>query len=162
MRLFDDLAVPENPREASRRQFLSVTTIAAVASALFGSVALTFRFLWPSVLFELPTRFMVGRLSDLDRKVMFFLRSRRLYLIRDERGVFAQSAVCTHLGCLTRANPREDGFFCPCHGSQFTLDGKVVSGPAPRSLEHFKIEREGERLWVDLAENEDADVRVQL
>lgn len=40
--------------------------------------------------------------------------------------------VCTHLGCVPNTN--EDGWFCPCHGSQYDLSGRVLSGPAPRNL----------------------------
>lgn len=163
MRLLDDLAIPERPAEASRRRFLSIAVVTALGASVLGSIAISIRYLWPSVLFEPPTRFMVARLSDLERIVTLFLRSRRLFLVRDEKGVFAQSAVCTHLGCLTRANAKEDGFFCPCHGSEFSLDGKVRGGPAPKPLEHFKLERIGDRLWVDTAEEEeDPDARVPI
>ncbi len=44
--------------------------------------------------------------------------------------------VCTHLGCLPKW--QEDRFACPCHGSQYTLDGNWIKGPAPRGLDLFK------------------------
>lgn len=49
---------------------------------------------------------------------------------------------CTHLGCLYAWNPGLHEFQCPCHGSVFNIDGKVIGGPAPRPLEKmpFKIE----------------------
>ncbi len=48
----------------------------------------------------------------------------------------ALSAICTHLGCRVRTS----GNFlrCPCHGSTYDLDGKVVRGPAPRALRIFE------------------------
>ncbi|MHB8581372.1 MAG: QcrA and Rieske domain-containing protein [Ignavibacteriaceae bacterium] len=44
------------------------------------------------------------------------------------------SAKCTHLGCII--NKSEDGaLVCPCHGSRFSANGKVIKGPADKSLE---------------------------
>jgi len=44
------------------------------------------------------------------------------------------NAICTHLGCVVPWNIAENKFKCPCHGSQYDSTGKVVRGPAPRSL----------------------------
>jgi cytochrome b6-f complex iron-sulfur subunit len=44
------------------------------------------------------------------------------------------NAVCTHLGCVVPWNGGENKFICPCHGSQYNDEGKVVRGPAPLSL----------------------------
>ncbi|KAL4580247.1 hypothetical protein LXL04_016433 [Taraxacum kok-saghyz] len=44
------------------------------------------------------------------------------------------NAVCTHLGCVVPWNKAENKFMCPCHGSQYNFQGKVVRGPAPLSL----------------------------
>lgn len=52
------------------------------------------------------------------------------------------NAICTHLGCVVPWNAAENKFKCPCHGSQYAATGKVVRGPAPRSLalSHVKVE----------------------
>jgi cytochrome b6-f complex iron-sulfur subunit len=44
------------------------------------------------------------------------------------------NAICTHLGCVVPWNANENKFMCPCHGSQYNSEGKVVRGPAPLSL----------------------------
>jgi menaquinol-cytochrome c reductase iron-sulfur subunit len=44
---------------------------------------------------------------------------------------------CTHLGCLYAWNPGLKEFQCPCHGSIFSITGKVLGGPAPRPLDHI-------------------------
>jgi ubiquinol-cytochrome c reductase iron-sulfur subunit len=43
--------------------------------------------------------------------------------------------ICTHLGCIPLAHQGDyDGFFCPCHGSQYDSSGRVRRGPAPANL----------------------------
>ncbi len=43
--------------------------------------------------------------------------------------------ICTHLGCIPLAHQGEyDGWFCPCHGSQYDTSGRIRKGPAPKNL----------------------------
>jgi ubiquinol-cytochrome c reductase iron-sulfur subunit len=43
--------------------------------------------------------------------------------------------ICTHLGCIPIAHEGDfDGFFCPCHGSQYDSSGRIRRGPAPANL----------------------------
>ncbi|MGC3000749.1 FAD-dependent oxidoreductase [Streptomyces sp. G35A] len=64
----------------------------------------------------------------------------RLAVYRDEEGALhAVSARCTHMGCLVNFNSAERAWECPCHGSRFDTDGKVVQGPATRPLERRDI-----------------------
>ena len=49
--------------------------------------------------------------------------------------VHAVSAICTHLGCTVKFNAAETTWDCPCHGSRFGTDGRVIEGPANRDLE---------------------------
>lgn len=44
-------------------------------------------------------------------------------------------AKCTHLGCTVTWNPLEQSFDCPCHGSRFFNNGKVINGPANSELQ---------------------------
>ena len=54
---------------------------------------------------------------------------------RDENGsLHAVSARCTHLGCLVDFNRAERAWECPCHGSRFDIDGRIVQGPATKPL----------------------------
>lgn len=71
------------------------------------------------------------------RELVQGLKGDATYLILDDNKVmadFALNAVCTHLGCVVPWNKAENKFMCPCHGSQYNKEGKVVRGPAPLSL----------------------------
>lgn len=60
---------------------------------------------------------------------------------RDAGGdVHAVSLTCTHLGCTVAWNDAERSWDCPCHGSRFSLEGKVLEGPAVGNLEQFTFE----------------------
>lgn len=57
-------------------------------------------------------------------------------VVTSDHGIasYGINAVCTHLGCVVPWNASENKFICPCHGSQYNSEGKVVRGPAPLSL----------------------------
>jgi glycine/D-amino acid oxidase-like deaminating enzyme/nitrite reductase/ring-hydroxylating ferredoxin subunit len=55
-------------------------------------------------------------------------------------GLHAVSATCTHLGCRVSWNTAEATWDCPCHGSRFTSDGRVLHGPALEALDRVEIE----------------------
>jgi Rieske Fe-S protein len=61
------------------------------------------------------------------------------YLVRDSSGIYAFNASCLHLG--GHVNPAGSGFGCPCHGSQYDLNGTVTVGPAPvgSTLQHYEV-----------------------
>jgi Rieske Fe-S protein len=52
--------------------------------------------------------------------------------------VTAFSAVCPHEGCS--AQPAGDHFACPCHGSEFELDGSLRQGPAREGLTEYRVQ----------------------
>ena len=59
---------------------------------------------------------------------------------RDEQGeLHLISAVCTHLKCIVNWNNAEKSWDCPCHGSRFTYEGKVIEGPAIFNLEKIGV-----------------------
>jgi glycine/D-amino acid oxidase-like deaminating enzyme/nitrite reductase/ring-hydroxylating ferredoxin subunit len=59
----------------------------------------------------------------------------KLAVYRDDEGVIHQcSATCPHMGCIVQWNSFEKCWDCPCHGSQFAPDGRVLNGPAVSSL----------------------------
>jgi glycine/D-amino acid oxidase-like deaminating enzyme/nitrite reductase/ring-hydroxylating ferredoxin subunit len=68
------------------------------------------------------------------------LEGEQVAVIRDGQGIAtALSAACTHLGCIVGWNGVDRTWDCPCHGSRFDVDGKVISGPAVAALEPKKV-----------------------
>lgn len=63
---------------------------------------------------------------------------------RDPNGYLSLvSSACTHLKCRVHWNAVEKSWDCPCHGSRFAPDGRVLEGPAISSLKKIQIkERE--------------------
>jgi menaquinol-cytochrome c reductase iron-sulfur subunit len=62
------------------------------------------------------------------------------------------SPICVHLGCQYHWNPQTQHFECPCHGSVYAIDGRVLGGPAPRPLDTLPTKMEGGILFVQWEE----------
>lgn len=58
------------------------------------------------------------------------------------------SPICPHLGCRYQWHPDRELFICPCHHSIFNMNGKVISGPAPRPLDTLPKEIKHNYLYV--------------
>jgi len=60
-----------------------------------------------------------------------------LFVVRDASGLYALTARCPHQGFTTMV---EGSFFvCPRHGSEFSFDGAVLTGPAAAPLVHYAM-----------------------
>ena len=120
------------PEPVPRRDFLGLaalwSALATLAFGLLGALRLPRAAVVPS-----PSRkFRVTLPQGLAANEPFIPPGRSVAVFRDADGVYAVSTVCTHLGCIVKAEG--GGFDCPCHGSRFALDGAVVKGPAPKAL----------------------------
>jgi cytochrome b6-f complex iron-sulfur subunit len=62
--------------------------------------------------------------------------------------VVAVSAICTHTGCSMDYSASQQVLDCPCHGSRFSTDGKVVRGPANRSLRVYSSTLAGNKITI--------------
>ena len=72
-----------------------------------------------------------------------------IYLRKEAGKVKALHTVCPHLGCFIDYRSTKSDFFCPCHNSNFKLDGSIVSGVSPRPMDPLEIEiRNKVEVWV--------------
>jgi menaquinol-cytochrome c reductase iron-sulfur subunit len=62
--------------------------------------------------------------------------------------IVAFAPQCTHLGCAYHWDARNGQFICPCHTSAFSMDGKVLGGPAPRPLDRYQAKLSGGKLLL--------------
>jgi cytochrome b6-f complex iron-sulfur subunit len=125
------------PEPMPRRDFLGLaalwSAIATLAFGLIGAMRLPRAAVVPS-----PSRkFRVTLPEGLAPNQPFIPPGRPIAVFRDAEGVYAVSTVCTHLGCIVKAEG--GGFGCPCHGSRFALDGSVAKGPAPKALPWLSV-----------------------
>ncbi len=135
-------------QEPTRRSFFGRLALWIGALAFGGSVWAAVRSLEPNVLYEPSKKVKVGSPKGIPDGVTFFKDARAFVFKKGKGGkiqFYAISAICTHLGCIVQhvgggqigASDKKKsavGFACACHGSQFTIDGDVVKGPAPEPL----------------------------
>ena len=134
-----------------RRQFMNLLTFGSITGVALGA-------LYPVVKYFIPpssggagggvtAKDALGNdviVSDFlashnvgDRVLAQGLKGDPTYIVVESDSSLADygiNAVCTHLGCVVPWNANENKFICPCHGSQYNSEGKVVRGPAPLSL----------------------------
>jgi Rieske Fe-S protein len=76
------------------------------------------------------------------------------YVYRDSKGVFALNIQCPHAGCTPALQPNSQTWVCPCHGSQFALDGSLINGPAPRPLPRYPVCKGSDgKLYIDTSKS---------
>lgn len=71
-----------------------------------------------------------------------------IFLRNVDGDIIALSSICTHRGCEVRALP--DLYQCPCHGSEYDIDGEVLAGPASQALRRFEVKQLSGSLMIDL------------
>lgn len=162
MPLVDDLKMPLSDDERGRRTFLGLVTGSALGAAVAGTGVTAIRFLWPEVLFEQETRFKLGKPESIPLGTVLVLPVQKAYVVHGDAGVFALSATCTHLGCLTRYEKENNRIFCPCHGSRYDTGGNVTNGPAPKPLPRFALALEDGVLVIDVGQTVAPDAVVKV
>lgn len=140
----------DNGSGVTRRDFLGLAAFGAGILGVLGAIAGSLRLMKPNVRYEESTKFKIGMPDSFPEGTFKNFDEKKVFISSDNDGIYAISSVCTHLGCLVY--PVEWGFQCPCHGSKYTKDGKVIGGPAPRPLPWFEINQEVDgTLVVDTA-----------
>jgi len=121
----------------TRREWLALAGLGGSSAAIVLMNATFFRSLHLQMLYEPAQLFRVGKPEHYPLDSVVKLPERPVFVCRDREGLYAISAVCTHLGCIVGAS--DDGFACPCHGSRYDHTGKVTRGPAPRNLPWWRM-----------------------
>src|SRR6478736_5914920 len=92
-----------------------------------------------------------------------FVAGAPIVLARDDKGLYAFSAICPHWGCnmVNDGKVTAEGLTCDCHGSRFDKLGHVLEGPASDPLVHYKVDlaANGE-IVVDAGTKVGDDVRT--
>lgn len=102
----------------------------------------------------------IGELRDFAPGTAKYFEEGRFFVFGDEAGLWAISALCTHLGCVVKQST--DGFSCPCHGSEFDAMGEVIRGPAPKGLAWLAVEPQPNgQLVVNSTRTVRAGVKVE-
>lgn len=135
----------------SRRDFMSLSWRALGVAVLGQAAYAGLRFLSSR---EAEGNFgevvIAGVLNDFPLGTVTPFEKERFFLIRFEDGGFlALYAKCTHLACIVAWDETHERFICPCHGSEFLLEGSVVNPPAPRPLDRLSVSIEEDLVKVD-------------
>lgn len=139
--------------ETSRRHFLDWILKGGFLATLLGMFLPALTYLWP-VTRRGPVGGMVevGREDDLAvwgaKKIS--IGESPMILLRTPQSFKAYSAVCTHLGCLVEWSADKRLIECPCHAGFFDVEGRVISGPPPKSLVGHTVRVVDGKIFVKL------------
>jgi Rieske Fe-S protein len=128
-----------NPKSTRKKQFIEVADLDALP-------------------IEEPKRVIFSELLN-DAFLLQPTTSDVWVIKHSDSNVTVFSTICPHLGCSYDFQPESRQFLCPCHSSAFSIDGKVLSGPSPRSLDTLpqkiangKLYLQWERYEVGISE----------
>lgn len=137
--------------EVKRRDFLKYIWGAAGLAALGETGWVGLKFFSPEVAEgQFGGVFTLGAVDDFPPGSVTPFNEGRFYLVRlSDGGFLALYRKCTHLGCAVPWEPAENKFICPCHASEFEMDGQVLNPPAPRPLDRFAVSITDGQISVD-------------
>jgi Rieske Fe-S protein len=111
--------------------------------------------LWTSwdILKSVPASGLGGVVKTLPEteitEIPVYVRSAQTYLTRIDGEIVGLWQRCPHLGCRVSWCESSREFECACHGSSFNRAGEVRAGPAPRGMDRFTINANGDIVEVD-------------
>ena len=118
-----------------RRQFLLKAGSGFFYIFLGGWLLSNLRYLLPNVLYEPSLTFKAGKPDEFPLGVSEkWKKAQRVWVVRTQQGFYCLWSRCTHLGCTPNWFDAEGRFKCPCHGSNYNVEGDVLAGPAPKPL----------------------------
>lgn len=124
-------------KEMTRRDFLGIAALWSFITAWVLTFIGLGKFPMPALLPSVSNIFKIGKADDLPVGTDKINTEKSVRIVRDDKGFYAVSLICTHLGCIVAKTDK--GYACPCHGSKFDQQGNVVAGPAPKGLNWLEI-----------------------
>ncbi|MDA2919094.1 Rieske (2Fe-2S) protein [Desulfobacterota bacterium AH_259_B03_O07] len=151
-------------RNISRRQFIRVVGVGGATVVVIGVLGCgedESQSLQPQI-----GCFDVGSPNDYMEGDLLYFPDAPLLVGLDTAGFYAMSAICTHLGCgigddvneVTAEGP----ILCSCTASIFSRTGDILSGPAPLSLQHYRLELVDGQLVCDTSVEVPSDTRLAV
>ncbi|GBD91690.1 cytochrome b6-f complex iron-sulfur subunit [bacterium BMS3Abin04] len=122
-----------NDKKISRRKFLKmISALLAIPSfaVWFETVKTNLKIISKTKKVILP--------ANMNDGISFI---ENLIVEKSGKGINIFSSTCTHLGCKINQE-KNNKFICPCHGSQFALNGEVIKGPATKNLKQFNYSQD--------------------
>ena len=84
--------------------------------------------------------------SIIPENGVVLFRDKKIGIIKYSGVISVLDITCTHLGCTL--NTSEEKFVCPCHGSEFDINGRILKGPATRDLNKMRFADRGEKIII--------------
>ncbi len=138
----------------NRREFLHKAFVFGTLGTTFGTFGSVLLDVWLAAGRFTPAHWqdVAPTSSAMSADVLPFPGKRVAIIVRNHQ-IAALNLECTHLGCVVTGG--DQGFLCPCHGSEFGPLGEVYSGPASEPLKWHKLLIHNERIWVRSGEKLD-------
>ena len=115
----------------------------------------------PDLVTACKTAFNAGPATALVVGQAKFFACPKVFVMRDDAGIYALTAICTHMGCTVEFMTTD--FQCPCHMSAYNLNGAVISPPAMLPLQHFACSFDGSgNILVDPTMPVDPTTRLSM
>jgi cytochrome b6-f complex iron-sulfur subunit len=132
-----------------RRDFINWVGLGLIASSLPVAIAACSS-QTPSATGDWQT---VGTSAELDKTGQLLAKDSPagpVLVVGTSKGasLTAVNPTCTHAGCTVAWKADAKKFACPCHGSEYGIDGKVQKGPAPNPLKTYAVKIEGNSVLV--------------
>jgi cytochrome b6-f complex iron-sulfur subunit len=77
-----------------------------------------------------------------------FKQSANIIVVNVNNTLIAVTSICTHQACNVAYMSNSNNFQCPCHGSEYDINGNVIQGPATMPLQKYSTAVVGNTLYV--------------
>lgn len=146
-------------RRLSRRTLIRLGLGGTLGFFIVEILAAFLKFYYPrEYLGSFGGKITLGAPAQFKMPSITLFTSGHLFVSHVPEGFLALWWKCPHLGCTVQWHPEEQTednlapmgrFHCPCHGSIYNRYGQIISGPAPRPMDLFKLSLANGKLVAD-------------